>query len=398
MRRTALLLLAVLFAARAASAQPAPWLPDRLTEGWTATPSFVIGGLWDSNVTVRQSADPTIGEWIGLVSPRGEIDYNGRHTRFNAGYSGAFEAYRTLTELNRYDQTSRATLRRTLSRRLDMDARLSYESTPSTDRLDLGTLPFFDIGSTIFEVGSGFRLHTTEHTHLSANYRFQNVSFDRVETPQQAAYLNGGHSQTPSLTFSREFSRHISLSTEWEYTHAALEGPNNRFDIQNLIAEVSYQLNSTTSIRGGGGASHLNVAQTGVTKWGPAFRAGLAHRRQHLAVTADYDRSFVPSFSFGGLTSNQEMSFTATAPLTEGGRLTISGNTTYSHTEPVRELGLNFRLNSVWYNATVGYQISSWLRTEGFVRSMHQTSSTTLDADRTRIGIQFITSKPVRIE
>jgi len=394
------MLAATLFAGRA-SAQPAPWQPERLTEGWTFTPSGVFGVLWDSNVTVRNQGDPFIKEWVGLVAPRGEMDFNGRHTRFNAGYAGAFEAYRRFNELNRYEQRGRVSLHQTLSERLTLDARGSYAVTPTTDRLEIGTLPFLDIGSTVAEVGGTLQYRLARHTRMSGDYRVTRIAFDREQQPL-LSFLNGGVSQTPSLTVTQDLSRRVSVGGDWQYTHAVLDddvtlGPNT-FNVQNLLGQVSYRLSQTTSISGAAGGSNLSVSNTGLRMWGPAFRAGLEHQRERLKVTARYNRAFVPSFSFGGLTGNQDFSAGAVLPLTRGGRWTISGSTTYSRTEPVKELGLGFRLDSTWYSGTVGYQVAPWLRTEGFVSSMHQTSTARGDIDRTRIGIQFITSKPLRIE
>ena len=38
-----------------------------------------------------------------------KLDFNGRRTRFNAGYSGGLEAYQELSELTRYNQRARLT-------------------------------------------------------------------------------------------------------------------------------------------------------------------------------------------------------------------------------------------------------------------------------------------------
>lgn len=396
--RATLIAAALLLAARAAQAQPGPWQPDRLTEGWTVTPSMVVGMLWDSNVTVRQSADPNLEEWIGLINPRGEVDYNGRYTRFNAGWSGAFERYRRFDQLNALDQRARTSLKRTLSQRLSADGRASYSHSPTTDRLELGTLPFISVGSTIADAAGGIRLRMTRQTSLTAGYRFEDVSFDRTQQPQQAAFLNGGQSHTPTVSVTQSLSQHVTVGGEYQYQYAVLEGINNTFNIQDLLGQTTYQFSKNTSFAAGAGASHLTVSQTGTSVWGPAFRGSVQHKREHLTLGAAYHRSFVPSFSFGGLTGNQDMSLSAAAPLMNG-RLIVAGTTTYARTEPVKELGLGFQLTSIWYTGSVGYQLQPWLRTEGFYRSMHQTSGGgNLDAGRTRIGIQFIVSKPVRIE
>ena len=102
-------------AARAVATRP------RLTPGWVFTPTMVLGGMWDSNVTVRNQGNPLLQEWVGIVNPRGELDYNGRQLRFNTGYSGALEAYRHVSELNRYEQKARVSTQYRASARLQAD-------------------------------------------------------------------------------------------------------------------------------------------------------------------------------------------------------------------------------------------------------------------------------------
>ena len=77
---------------------------------------------------------------------------------------------------------------------------------------------------------------------------------------------------------------------------------------------------------------------------------------------------------------------------------TATGSTTFTRTAPVEELGLDFQLDSLSINGSLGYQVAPWLRTEGFVSSTHQTSTARGNVDRLRLGVQFVTSKPVRIE
>src|SRR4051794_15466580 len=98
---------ALLAGATPAQAQPAPWEPEPLTAGWTFVPALGIGGLWDSNSKLRSTGDPQLRHWVGIVNPRGELNFNGQRSRFLFGYSGALEAYDTLRELTRYDQRGR---------------------------------------------------------------------------------------------------------------------------------------------------------------------------------------------------------------------------------------------------------------------------------------------------
>src|SRR5687767_5586934 len=134
MRFVAATAIALAMSLGSAQAQPAPWQPERLTPGRVFTPTAVLGGMWDSNVTVRNQGNPLVQEWVGIVSPRGEVDFNGRRTRFNAGYSGTLEAYRDVSELNRYEQKARIYGRHQATPRLSAEVRTTYTASPTTDR------------------------------------------------------------------------------------------------------------------------------------------------------------------------------------------------------------------------------------------------------------------------
>lgn len=396
MTRILIAALAALAVAGSAFAQPAPWAPERTTAGWTFTPGIAIGTLRDTNVTLVNEGNPKQDEWVGRVNPRGELQYNGRHTRFNVGYSGALEAYRTLDALNRYEQRSRASLRRQFSERLQLDASASYAVSPTTDRLELGTLPFVDIGSRTFDAGGVMRYAVSPRSTFDAEYRFQRVRFD--QNTESVTFLNGGHAHSPAVRFTRSFTTRLGIGGEWQYRHATLQGVDDAFGVHNVLGTVSYQAGPSTTLTGALGTSSMQILSTDQSEWGPAFRAGVEHQVQRVSVYARYFRSFVPSFSFGGLTGNQQFSAGVRAPLSQAGRLAASGSTTFSRTSPVEELGLGYQSDSLAIHGAIEYQFAPWLRTEGFVTSTHHTSTARGNVDRLRIGIQFITSKPVRIE
>src|SRR5687767_5724129 len=182
---------------REVNAQSAPWAPERLTPGWVFTPSAVVGVLHDSNVTLRAVNEPIRSEAVGLINPRGEIDFNGPRTHMNIGYSGAFEAYRELSELNRYEQKGRFDLRYQTGPRLQLRSQASVARVPTTDRLDFGAgvLPFIGIGSDSADVSGGFTLKSSPRTSIEGGISLQWVRFDR-DTPEDPdeflRYLRNG--------------------------------------------------------------------------------------------------------------------------------------------------------------------------------------------------------------
>lgn len=403
MRRIAIVLLMLglsTFASRA-EAQPVPWAPERLSAGWTFMPAITFGALWDDNVTVQNAggtgANATIREWVGVVSPRGELVYNGRQTRFNAGYAGALEHYRRLDQLNRYEQRGRMSLRHRVNRRLELTSMGSVTRTPTSDRLELGAIPFVRVGSRLIEAAAAASVTLSQRTSLDAAYRFQDVHFERSEA-EVPAFLSGGFAHMPSLSVMRTFTSRLGAGATYEFRRAETAGGTSAFNSQSALADVRYRLSDSTSFSAAAGVAFLDIADQPVNEWGPAFRASLEHQQGLTRVSARYERAFLPSFSFGGLAGNQFASLSATTPLTRAGRLTLNGTGAFSRTEPVESLPFTFQLNTYWVSGGLGYQVSRWLRAETFVSTTLQKSSAQGDVDRTRIGIQFTTSKPMRIQ
>ena len=402
MRLIAALALAGMLAPGLAAAQPAPWAPERLTAGWVFTPSMVFGVLHDSNVTLRAVNEPIQSEVVGLLNPRGELDFNGRHPHFNIGYSGALEAYRTLSELNRYEQHGRLEIRHETGPRLQLYSQATYARVPTTDRLDLGAgvLPYIGIGSDHLDASGGFRGQVSPRLKIDGAFSAQTIRFDR-ETPddpdQFIRYLRNGHSFSPSLGAMYSVSPHVSVGANWSYRHAVVGEGLDVFDVQNTTAELSWQPAERTTLRGGAGASYLTSDTADIRRWGPAYHVGVDHKEGRVSLQGKYEHSFVPSIGFGGLNANQRVSASANVPLAQG-RFSIGGDVSYGVIEPVDLFGVDFTLHSLRTQGTVGYQITRWLRTEGFVNRTHQTSTARGLVDRMRIGIEFVTAKPVRIQ
>ena len=381
-----------------AHAQPAPWQPERTSAGWTFTPGVVFGGAWDSNVTVQTKGAPITAEWVGLVSPRGELDYNGAKTRFNLGYSGALEAYRRFNELNRYEQRGRMELRRRMSPRVNAYARGGLLVAPTTDRLELdaGSLPFVDIGSQMITAATGLQLALGPRTQMEASYRFQDVRFDE-ENPRTFELLRGGYSHAPMLMLMHAVTQRLSLGGSWQYQHARVDNGLETFDLQTASGEVAFRVNESTVAAGGGGISYMQASSGDLASTGPAFHANLQHQRGPVTMNARYEKAFTPVYTFGGVTQNQNLSGSVRVAFAAT-RGYVSGSVSHGRTDPVEEIGLGFRTDSLWYNASIGYQLTRWLRAEGFYTGSQQTSTARADIDRARIGIQFVTFKPVRIQ
>ncbi|HTM02129.1 MAG TPA: hypothetical protein VL173_01390 [Vicinamibacterales bacterium] len=395
-------IVAVMLVARIANAQPAPWEPERLTPGWVFTPSIVFGGLRDSNVTLRAVNEPIRSEWVGLLNPRGEIDFNGRRTHMNAGYSGSLEAYRQFSELNRYEQVGRFELRQAAAEHLQLFAHAGYSKVPTTDRLDLGggVLPFVGVGSRHADASGGFQLQVSPRTQIDGNLSAQAIRFERVgdQAPTEFdRYLRSGYSWSPSLGVMHGISQRVSVGAALSYGHTEVDSGLNKFNVYTETAELSYQTGPHTTVRGGAGASYLTSSTDDISLWGPAYHVSLEHKAGRVSVDGRYEHTFVPSIGFGGANASQRMSASAHVPVAQG-RWIFGGSLGYGEIAPIEQLDINFTVHSLWTQGTVGYQISPWLRAEGFLNRTHQTSTARGLIDRTRVGIEFVTSKPVRIQ
>ena len=62
--------------------------------------------------------------------------------------------------------------------------------------------------------------------------------------------------------------------------------------------------------------------------------------------------------------------------------------------------GLDFGIDyaTTWSNVSVGRQLTPFLRGEGFISFAHQSNAGPDSTNRTRVGIQIVTAKPMRIQ
>jgi hypothetical protein len=387
----------VWLAAAPAAAQPAPWQQERHTAGWTFTPAIVAGILRDSNVTLRNEGAPRLAEWVALLNPRGELDFNGRRTRFSAGYSGSLEAYREFNELNRYEQRARLEARHDLSPRVNIRGGAAYAVSPTTDRLEVDGLPFVDVGSRSFNVSTSVQARLSPRGSFAAGYGFQQLHFDRETSQGPLQPLSSGYSHAPNATYTYTVTPRVSVDAGWSYTHASIDEFRGEFDVQSMVGGVSYKATEHTTLSAGAGAAYLNVERNGGSSWGPAVRGSVEHNAGRTALSARYERSYVPSYGFGGLSANQRFSGSVRTPFANG-RAHVGGTLSYSRNEPIDSLLTSYGIRSLWLNGVVSYQVAPWLRTEGFVTTTHQTTDVQGNIDRVRVGVQFVTSKPLRIE
>jgi len=381
-----------------AFAQPAPWSPERITAGWVFTPTIAIGGLWDSNPTTRNEDNPRVPGPVLLVNPRSEIDFNGRRAKFSAGYSGTLERYQELTELTRYEQRGRLDARYQMTPRLLFQTRTHLTVTPTTDQLELEGIPFVRVGSTMLTSAGGFAFEVSPRSSVKTEYLFQWVNFDReLNGVEDFRFLQGGHSHSPSVEYEYALSRRVKLGGIYIYRYMVIDAGEEVFGTHRAQGLAQVTVTPSTTIHAKGGIDYLERMDINQTKSGPSYGAGIAQRIRQASIDASYERAFMPSFGFGSLIASDTLRVGTTVPF-DAGRAFAAGSFTYRRTDPLVSRDVLVQLDSYWTNATVGYFVARWLRMEGFLTMTRQFSSARGHVERTRIGVQFVTSKPVRIQ
>jgi hypothetical protein len=397
-RRTSIavaLVTATFFLARPASAQLASAPPEAShpqVSGWAFTPTLVYSGSWDDNVLLHGQGDQTTGDFLTVVNPRGELEFNGRRGQFDLAYNGAFLLYRAFNTLNSYDQRAAISGQRMLTKHLTVFFRDNAALVPTTDAVEFVGVPFLRTGSRVNDLRGGIEVVLSKRTSVTAAYSAQWIKFD--ETDAFAQLLRGGHSQGGSATLRHQLSTRLTVLADYDIQHADVGPAADGFDIQNGTIGMEYRLTELTRISGAVGASRLGVSSLAPARTGPAWRAAITRQFKKAGLDLSYARSFVPSYGFGGTTQNEEATGRGRLPLSH--RVYTQASLSWRRNEPLT-LG-DLKLTSWWFATGVGVGVTPWLRVEGFYNGSRQTIDRPGGIlDRNQIGFQFVMAQPVRI-
>jgi hypothetical protein len=406
LRLTAAALLAML-AAVSSSIHAQTFSPVRTTQteqptpGWVFTPRVSFGGSWDDNVFLVHPADNPPGDYASPIGPAATLDYSGKRTRFSAGYDGSIVLYRSLDELTSYSQFLSAAFEHRASERLTIKLHETFNMAPTTDAIPSvgGGVPFYRIGSRANAAGGGFVAALQKHLTVGGSYTLRIVDFDFDE--QLGRELRGGTSHELDFSVDRALSPRLSVGGEYSFDRVsheagtALEGPDERFNIQSGSVTATYQLRPTVTVTGAFGLAHMGSGLTFEGRTAPAWRAGITHTRRDVALSALYSRSFIPSFGFGGTLQNEEWSGRVFVPFARNrayteGSLSWFNNESLEPDQP--------KLRTVWVSGKLGYRVTRWLSVEGFYnRSGQDSHRPGGQLSRNQIGFQVVTFKPLRI-
>lgn len=392
------LITAVLCLGSTPAAQEA--LEPQRVPGWIFTPAFSVGGSWDDNVLLLFREESTPRDYGSGLGPSLDLDFTGRQTWFSLGYDGSFVLYRTLSELNSLAQTASASFEHSPNKRVTIFAREAFDIAPTTDALDLGGIPFYRVGSQSNSVGGGVQASLARHTEMRAAYTFHIVDFDFDDASGQQ--LRGGHDHLLEFRLSHAISEHLSVGGEYSFQQALVAGridlpefPDEHFTIHNALGTVTYQLSPTLTISGGLGVARLLATLSQGPQTGPAVRAGITHRGPRAVISGSYQRSFIPSYGFGGTFQNEEWLGSVSVPFARN-RAYVDGSVSYFNNDALHaDLP---SLHSLWFSTKVGYRATRWLTLEGYYNNVSQRADLARgNLSRNLIGFQVITSKPMKL-
>jgi hypothetical protein len=364
------------------------------TPGWSFTPGVTLGTVFDSNVALASApADTrtTQSDRVFLAEPFAHLEYFSPRTEFSTGYQGYVRRYADIGQLNGFDQRLNVSARRLVTRRVTLSAHDSYADVPTTDEVELNGLPFSRVGARMNAASASLDTRLTKYTDLSVRYENTWVRFDRAEAFLTGGWVNGGRAE-----LSHHLSDRLSAGAEYGVRFADLNEGTHQLTFQDAGGTLHYDVGSATKFSLAGGLSHLNDRSLLQTRTGPYVRMGLTHAVQRATVGASFERSFVPSFGFGGSNQSQELRGFVRMPLDKN-RLYVQGSAAWRRSDPfvVNEL----QLDTIWIRSTLGYSAARWLRVEGFHAFTRQDSQVTGgEINRQRVGVQVVISQPMRIQ
>lgn len=386
-----LVALAALLLPATVTAQPTTEVVPAQAPGWVFTPSVGFGGSWNNNLLLASEGDRPLSDFGTPIDSGLNLDFRGRRLNLSGSYTGSFVMYRTYDELNAADQRAHAYMDLRMSQGLKLFAKENFIRAPSTDVLNLAGVPFYRTGSQTNEAGGGVEAVVARHTTLVAGYVLRSVTFDQ----QAGQQLQDGYEHEWTVSLARQRSTRLTVGAQYDLRHEVLSHGTDQFNIQQGGATVEYTLTRSLDLSGLLGVAVLGAGLTHEGSVGPAVQARLLYRVRETRLSASYQRSFVPSFGFGGTFQNEALVGTAHVPIASS-RVYVESNLSWFNNDSL-VIGQP-SLRSMWLSASGGYRVSRRMTVEGYA------NRSTQDAQRpggnitgTVIGFRVVISKPMRI-
>jgi hypothetical protein len=141
------------------------------------------------------------------------------------------------------------------------------------------------------------------------------------------------------------------------------------------------------------GISRLAGGVIGETRTGPTMRAGISRHTPSLTISASYERSFIPSFGFGGTFQNEAYEANVNVPFGRN-RGYANGSVAWLNSDSLQPTQPS--LQSLFLASTVGYHLTRWLSLEGFLdRTRQDSQQAGGQIGRTQVGFRMVAAKPM---
>jgi hypothetical protein len=369
--------------------------PSRAVPGWVMTPGVSLGTAWDDNLMLSVRGNPQSSDLLTSIAPTIDLTYRGRQTLFGLDYRGTLIRYRTLGELDSFDQGGAAFLEHQPSKRVTLRFRNAFSVSPTTDPVQVVGVPFYRTGTRQNMFTGSAEMRATERLQLSGSYGFQWLQFDDVPDQPVSQFLEGGTAHTLALGAMQALSRRVAAGAGYSYQRALIGSEAENVGIQNVEGRLAVQLSPTVMLDGGFGLAYLS-AEDGESRTGPAGRVSISKQAPAAVFTLSASRSFVPSFGYGGGFENSELVGSVSVPFARN-RAAIGGALAWRSSEPLLTGDVGF--TGVWVDTSLGYAVQRWLRVEGFYSgAFQQTTVVGGRIDRNRFGIRLATQRPMRIQ
>jgi hypothetical protein len=112
-------------------------------------------------------------------------------------------------------------------------------------------------------------------------------------------------------------------------------------------------------------------------------------------VSASYNRSYIPSFGFGGTFQNEQWMANLRMPLGRT-RAYVDGGISWLNNDPLDTDQPS--LQSAWVSSTLGYYATRWLSLEGFYGRTQQDSQRLGGRrERNQVGFRVVAAKPLKL-
>ena len=364
--------------------------------GWTFIPSAAVSQTWDNNPLMLNTASNPAGDFVSVLEPSADLSYNSPRNTLSASYDGAFELYRQFDSLNNYGQTENLLARHKTSARTSYFVQQMLSITPTTAQQLLIGVPFERIGATIADFKGGVDHAFSKRTTAELTYDFQWVAFNK--DPFLGTVLIGGHGHTGAGTIKHEISARTSLVSDVGVSHAdIIDG--STFTIETALAGAEYRFSPSFTVSAEAGVSHVTQTVFSTNETAPSWRASATRSFHRFSLGASYSRSFVPAFGVGSTLESSDLGLHGHVEITRN--LYAEGMVDQRLDSPLttapNPLG-EAPIHSLWFDSLIGYTASRWLHIEGFVSATHQhVTRAGGDLNEDRIGIQIVTTKPMRV-